>query len=186
MGKFFTTSEIARICDVTHTTIIRWITEGKLKAHETPGGHRRVEHWDLVAFLKLHKIPPQEPFGDGRFKILAIDDDAKVLSMLRRAFAKHSEEIDLQTTMHGMEALVMLGKNHFDLILLDVNMPDMNGIQVCITLKQHADTANIKIIVITGQELSEEQEHYLKRNAICVFKKPFAPSDLIEKVQTLM
>ncbi|MFA6434169.1 MAG: response regulator [Elusimicrobiales bacterium] len=185
-GKFFTTTEIARICDVTHTTIIRWVADGKLKAHETPGGHRRIEHADLVAFLKHYKLPFPPSLGDNRFRVLAVDDDAKVLAMLRRAFAKHIGEIDLQTTTNGMDALVMLGKSRFDLIILDVVMPGMDGVQVCVTLKQNPDTSDIKIMVITGNQLSDEQEQYLKRNAECVIKKPFPPSFLIEKVTTLL
>jgi two-component system, OmpR family, response regulator VicR len=185
MDKFLTTSEVARICGVAHTTVIRWITEGKLKAHETPGGHRRIDQWDMVAFLRQFKIPVPPSLGDNRFKILEVDDDPKVLSMMRRAFAKHAEEIDFQTAANGMEALVMLGQNHFDLVTLDVVMPDMDGVQVCITLKQNPFTANVKIIVITGHQLSEEQEEYLKRNVECVFRKPFSPSVLLEKVLTL-
>lgn len=186
MKKFFTTTEVAGVCGVAHTTIIRWIGDGKLKAHETPGGHRRIDQWDLVAFLQQYKMPVPASLGDNRFRILAVDDDTRVLSMMRRAFAKHNEEIDFQTTTNAMEALVMLGKNHFDLIILDVIMPDMNGIQVCITLKQNPGTAGIKIIVVTGHQLLEEQEDYLKHNAECVIKKPFLPSALVEKVRTLM
>lgn len=186
MKKFFTTSGVARICGVAHTTVIRWIGEGKLKAHETPGGHRRIDQWDLVAFLQQFKIPVPASLGDSRFRILAVDDETHVLSMMRRAFAKHSREIDFQTTTSGMEALVMLGKSRFDLIILDVVMPDMDGTQVCITLKQNPDTAGIKIIVITGHQLLEEQEEYLKHNAECVLKKPFSPSVLMEKVRKLM
>lgn len=186
MKKFFTTTEVAGICGVAHTTIIRWIDERKLKAHETPGGHRRIEHWDLVAFLQQFKIPVPASLGDNRFRILAVDDETRVLSMMRRAFAKYAKEIDFQTTTSGMEALVMLGKSHFDLIILDVIMPDMDGIQVCITLKQNPGTAGIKIIVVTGHQLLEEQEDYLKHNAECVLKKPFSPSALLEKAKTLM
>jgi CheY-like chemotaxis protein len=106
--------------------------------------------------------------------------------MMRRTFAKHAGEIDFQTATNGMEALVMLGKYRFDLVTLDVVMPDMDGVQVCITLKQNPDTAGIKIIVITGHQLLEEQEDYLKRNVECVFRKPFSPSILLEKVLTLV
>ncbi|HBB65870.1 MAG: hypothetical protein A2X28_09820 [Elusimicrobia bacterium GWA2_56_46] len=186
MKKFFTTSEVAQVCGVAHTTIIRWINEGKLDAHETPGGHRRIKHRDLVAFLKQYKIPAQASLLDNRFKVLVVDDEKPVLSMIRRAFAKHSDEIDLQTTTNGMEALVMLGKSHFDLIILDVVMPEMDGVQVCVTLKQNPDTADIRIVVITGRPLSEEQEDYLKRNAECVIRKPFPPSVLVEQVRKLV
>jgi excisionase family DNA binding protein len=186
MKKFLTTSEVAQICGVAHTTVIRWIGEGKLKAHETPGGHRRIEQWDLVHFLKQFKMPVPDSLGDGRFRILAVDDEVKVLSLMRKVFSKYPDEIDFCSTTSGMEALVMLGKSRFDLIILDVVMPDMDGLQVCITIKQNADISGVKIIVVTGHQLLEEQEEYLKRNAEYIMRKPFSPSVLMEKVRALM
>lgn len=186
MNRFFTTSEVARICGVAHTTVIRWIDEGKLKAHETPGGHRRIEQRDLAGFLKQFKIPVPPSLGGERFRILAVDDETNVLSMIRRTFAKNSGEIEVQTTTNGMEALVALGKSHFDLIILDIAMPDMDGFQVCATIKQNPDLAGVKIIVITGKQLSEEQEEYLKVNAECVIEKPFSTLALESEVKKVM
>jgi len=186
MKKFMTTSEAADVCGVVHTTIIRWINEGKLKAHETPGGHRRIDHWDLVHFLKQYKIPVPRTLDDGRFKVLAVDDETKVLTMLRKAFSAHADEIDFCATTSGMEALVMLGKTRFDLLILDVAMPDMDGVQVCITIKQNPDLADLKILVITGRQLLEEQEEYLKKNVEEIIKKPFSTDELMDKVKAMM
>jgi excisionase family DNA binding protein len=186
MKKFFTTSEAAQICGVAHTTVIRWITEGKLKAHETPGGHRRIERVELVSFMQEFKIPVPSSVGDLRFKILAVDDDKHMLGMIRRMFSVETKEIDLHTTTKGMEALMMIGKTPFNLIILDVIMPDMDGIEVCKTLKRNPDTADVKIIAITGKVLSDEQEEYLKRNTECVLRKPFSTSLLFEKVKAIM
>ena len=186
MNKFLTTSEAAKICGVAHTSIIRWIHEGKLKAHETPGGHRRIDQCDLAKFMRQFKMPVPGTLSDGRFRILAIDDEKSVLSMLCRAFSQYLDEIDFYGTANAMEALVLMGRSRFDLLILDVVMPDMDGIQVCKTIKSNPDTAGIKIIVITGHQLSEEREEYLKRNTECVIKKPFSPSALMEKIRTLM
>ena len=185
MKKFFTTSEAANICGVAHTTVIRWITEGKLKAHETPGGHRRIQHEELTAFMKQFDIPTPLSFGDGRYRILAVDDDKNVLTMIRRAFAERSGEIELETTDNGMEALVMLGKNRFDLILLDIVMPGMDGVQFCRTIKKNPNTSGIKIIAITGKQLTGQQEDYLAANAEYILRKPFLPSVLLEKAEAL-
>lgn len=186
MKRFFTTSEAAQICGVAHTTVIRWISEGKLKAHETPGGHRRIQHEELAAFMKQFDIPVPDSFGDARQRILAVDDDKHVLAMIRSAFTPLAKEIDLCCTTNGMEALVMLGKKPFDLIILDIVMPGMDGIQFCKTLKNNPDTHAIKIIAITGKQLSEEQEYYINTNAMCVLRKPFLPSVLIKKALELL
>lgn len=186
MEKFFTTSETAQICRVAHTTVIRWIGEGKLKAHETPGGHRRIESGDLLDFLKRFNMPVPASLVDSRFRVLAVDDEKVMLSLLRKAFAEYTDEIELHTATHGMAALMLIGKIPFNLVILDILMPDMDGIEVCKALKRNPDTAAVKIIAITGKQLTEEQGEYLERNTECLLKKPFSPAVILEKVRALM
>ncbi|MBI4656496.1 MAG: response regulator [Elusimicrobia bacterium] len=186
MKNFFTTSEVARVCGVAHTTVIRWITEKKLKAYETPGGHRRIEKESLIDFMKEFHIPVPPALADKWFRVLVVDDDKYMVGMIRKLFLREMSDVDLHITTKGMEALVMIGKIRFNLIILDVIMPDMDGIEVCKTLKRNPDTAGIKIIAITGKELSDEQEEYLRRNAECLLKKPFPPSLLLERTTAIM
>lgn len=186
MKKFFTTTEAAQICGVAHTTVIRWIGEGKLKAHETPGGHRRIERGDLIDFLKRFSMPVPASLADARFRVLAVDDEKVVLSMMRKLFDGCPDEIELHMATHGMAALMLIGKIPFNLVILDVVMPDMDGIEVCKALRRNPDMAAVKIIAITGKQLTEEQEEYLERNTECLLKKPFSPAFLLEKVRALM
>lgn len=182
MKKFFTTSEIAGLCGVVHATVISWITEGKLAAHETPGGHRRVERLELLAFLKRFNMPVPAALENARFRVLVVDDDELMLSMIRKLFDGYPAELELQMATHGMAALILLGKTPFDLVILDVTMPDMDGVEVCKALKRDPDTAAVRIIAITGRQLSGEQEEYLDGNVECVLRKPFAASALLERI----
>lgn len=182
MKKFFTTTEAAEICGVAHTTVIRWISEGKLKAYETPGGHRRIESGDLLGFLKRFSMPVPASLAPGRFRVIAVDDEKVMLSMLRKMVDGCPDEIELHLATHGMAALMLIGKVPFDLVILDVVMPDMDGIEVCKALQRNPDTAGVKIIAMSGKPLSEEQEEYLERNTECLLKKPFSPSLLLELI----
>lgn len=184
MKKFFTTSEMAEICGVAHTTVIRWIGEKKLKAHETPGGHRRIEKGDLLDFLRRFNMPVPASLANARFKVLAVDDEKVMLSMISKMF-EDQDGIELHMATQGMAALMLIGKIPFNVVILDVLMPDMDGIEVCRALKRNPDTAAIKIIAMTGKQLTEEQEEYLERNAECLLKKPFSPSVLLERVDEI-
>jgi excisionase family DNA binding protein len=53
---YFTTNDIAQMCNVTRQTVINWIKTGKLKANLTPGGHRRVLRDDLVSFFEKNRL----------------------------------------------------------------------------------------------------------------------------------
>lgn len=185
MKKFFTTSEMAEVCGVAHTTVIRWIAEGKLKAHETPGGHRRIERGDLLDFLKRFNMPVPASFEEPRFRVLVVDDEKIMLSMIRKMFEGYPGGLELHMATHGMAALMLIGKVPFDMVILDVIMPDMDGIEVCKALKRNPDTAAMKLIAITGKQLSDEQEEYLSRNVECLLRKPFTPSALLEKISEI-
>jgi len=62
-GKVFTTHQIAKECNVHHTTVINWINEGKLDSYSTPGGHRRVTEENLVRFMNKYQIPVPARLG---------------------------------------------------------------------------------------------------------------------------
>ncbi|MBI4351630.1 MAG: response regulator [Elusimicrobia bacterium] len=185
MKKFLTTTETAEICGVAHTTVIRWIGDGKLKAHETPGGHRRIERGDLAAFLERFNMPVPASLPDSAYRVLAVDDEKVVLSMIRKVFEEDGGKAELHLATHGMAALMLIGKISFNLVILDVVMPDMDGIEVCRALKRNPDTAGIKIIAITGKQLTEEQEEYLESNTEGLLRKPFPPSALMARIDAL-
>jgi excisionase family DNA binding protein len=64
MVGFYTTHEAARLLGVSLPTVVNWIKARRLKAHRTPGGHRRIGREDLAAFMLLHGIPvPEELAG---------------------------------------------------------------------------------------------------------------------------
>lgn len=56
----YTTFEVARICNVQPSSIIKWSKKGNIKAYTTPGGHRRIEHKYLIEFMKKYKFPIPE------------------------------------------------------------------------------------------------------------------------------
>jgi excisionase family DNA binding protein len=64
MRSFYTTFEAARVLGVSLPTVVNWIKGRRLKAHRTPGGHRRIAREDLAAFMHLHGMPiPRELSG---------------------------------------------------------------------------------------------------------------------------
>jgi len=184
--NFFTTFEVGALCQVYHTSVINWVNKGQLKAHTTPGKHRRIQKDDLLKFMKEFKFPVPPELKSSEHKILAVDDDLVTLKLLKKAFFPYSQKIHLQATTNGIEALVLIGKDRPDLIILDVVMPEMDGIQVCRVLKSRPETQGIKIVAITGQELSENEESFLNENVEGLFRKPFSPLELIEKSFTLL
>ncbi len=119
-------------------------------------------------------------------KILIVDDSQLIHSMYRLVLNRY-EGCKICDAMNGLEALDILSReNSFDLILLDINMPVMNGIQFMEKLKKEGIYRKIPIIVISTEGKEEDTLKALKLGAWGYIVKPFKPHvlyELIEKVQ---
>lgn len=118
-------------------------------------------------------------------KILIVDDSKLIHSMYRLVLNRYIG-CRIVDAMNGLEALDILSKeNDFDLMLLDINMPVMNGIQFMERIKKENIYRQIPIIVISTEGKEEDTLRALKLGAWGYVVKPFKPHmlyELIEKV----
>jgi len=170
--SFLTTFEISQICEVNPTTVQNWVKEKKLKAHATPGGHRRIRREDLIAFMKQFDLPLPAALLDRGPHILIVDDEPEVLKMLAEAFQARAEGASIDTALSGVEALLAIGERNPDLLILDILMPGMNGLEVCRKLKEKPGTRKIKIVAITGRPDGEMKQRILQAGADLFYRKP--------------
>ena len=84
----------------------------------------------------------------------------------------------------GEMALKLIDENDFDLILLDIMMPEMNGFEVCLKLKSNDKTKNIPIIFLSGKDSSTDIEKAYEVGGIDYVVKPFITIELITKVKS--
>ena len=115
-------------------------------------------------------------------KILIVDDIPKNIQMAMNILK--NEGYHMYYAQSGTKALNLIKENSFDLILLDVMMPDMNGYEVCEVLKQQSDTLNIPIIFLSGKDSSTDIEKAYEIGGIDYVIKPFISIELITKVNT--
>ncbi len=90
-------------------------------------------------------------------RVLITDDDIETRQLLARMLALYDPKIIVETAASGQEALDMLQRNSFDLLLLDVMMPDLNGIAVLEQVRANPATRNLPAIMISAQDLNETQ-----------------------------
>ena len=173
---FFTTFEISQICGVNPTTVQNWVKGKKLKAFQTPGGHRRVRREDLVSFLKKFDMPIPAELKPLPPLVLIVDDETDILDMLEELVKSGDKQVDVARAAGGVEALLMIGERKPDLLILDIMMPGMNGYEVCQKLKASPGTRKIKIIAISGDHGAAVKERILHSGADTFFTKPLEVS----------
>ena len=84
MAKNLSTFAIAGLLNVDAGSVANWIDKDLLKAHRTPGGHRRVELEDLLQFLREHNMPIPPDLETKPICILVVDDEESVAKLISR------------------------------------------------------------------------------------------------------
>lgn len=114
-------------------------------------------------------------------KILAVDDSALIHQMYK-LFLSRYKNCKLVSAMNGLEALDKLGQEEgIDLILLDINMPVMNGEEMLRRLRANPETEQLPVIVVST-EGSETRLQALQELGASIVRKPFAPETLRETI----
>ncbi len=120
-------------------------------------------------------------------KILVIDDDQDSLATIRELLNNSLSETIVFTAQSGQEGLGIVRKEDLDVILLDIVMPDMDGYEVCTTLKAEESTANIPVIMLTGLETDLDiRAKSLNSGADAFLSKPVKRSELIAQVNAML
>lgn len=170
--SFYTTFEISQICGVNPTTVQNWVKGKRLKAFQTPGGHRRVRHEDLMDFMKEFGMPIPADLAENAPLILLVDDEVDILDILDNLMRTGSTEVQILKAQSGVDALLLIGETKPDLLIVDIMMPGMNGYDVCHKLKTNPNTQNIKIVAISGDHSPAVRERIMNAGADLFFTKP--------------
>ena len=117
-------------------------------------------------------------------KILLVDDSATVLMMERMILA--TERFEIVTASNGEEAQEKAQSEQPDLILMDVVMPRMNGIQACKALRQHPATQHIPIILVTTRGETETMEQGYASGCNDYVTKPVNSAELLGKIRNIL
>ena len=115
-------------------------------------------------------------------KILVVDDQPINVQLLKRKLER--ESIQVSTAYTGQDALELVKHEKPDLILLDVMMPDMDGIEVCQRLQENDDTRSIPVIFITARSSKEGKLEGLGVGAVDYITKPIDLDETLARVQT--
>jgi CheY-like chemotaxis protein len=180
--RLLTTYDVGSLLQVDPTSVNNWIKGGRIPAFRTPGGHNRIRVADLVGFLRRHAMPIPRSLRRRarRRKLLVVDDDARELKAIVRLLKSHADSLEIRTVSQGIDALILVGRFEPDVVLLDVFMQGMDGIEVCRRLKAMDLTRAVKVVINSAHLTSEIETQATAAGAVRCVQKPVKLADLLD------
>ncbi|MBE4747435.1 response regulator [Corallococcus praedator] len=178
--QLYTTHDISRLLQVDPSTVSKWIDRGILMAFRTPGGHRRVRSTDLRTFLVTHQMPVPEELGSSTVRLLIVDDERQTLDAIKRAFKPYANQVEIQTTTSGVEALLLVSEQKPHGMLMDINMPDIDGIEVCKRIRARKQMEGVRLITMTSNHTPDVVEQSKQAGAVACLAKPLDVNAVLE------
>lgn len=194
--RLCTSRQAAEILGVSARTVQLWADAGVISSWKTPGGHRRYSLEevgslanDIVAGNAPSLSRPEEhsPSGESKsLKILVVEDEEAALRAYQRVFRRWNLPIELITASDGYSGILKVGQLGPDLLILDINLPNINGFQIVRTLAENDLLASMKLIIVSALDPMDIEHKLPAGLEYRILSKPI-PFDAIEEdIQQLL
>ena len=180
--SIYTTHDLSRLLHVNPRSVINWIEQERLQSFRTPGGYRRVRHEDLMAFLRKHKIPMPSALATGSFSVLVVENEEDLSQTLQTSLAAQNG-YKVSTARDGISALLAIGRDRPDLMILDIKIPGVDGLEVCRQIKSDPKS-HTAVIAIGGH--ADGASNAARAGADAFLMKPIDLDALMSQVKRLL
>jgi two-component system, OmpR family, alkaline phosphatase synthesis response regulator PhoP len=117
-------------------------------------------------------------------RVLVVEDDPDIADLIRRYLQKGGFDVDVRTS--GRDALTAIAASPPDLLVLDLMLPHVSGLEICRSVRSDEKTAAIPIIMVTARAEESERIAGLDSGADDYIGKPFSPGELVARVRALL
>lgn len=118
--------------------------------------------------------------------VLVVEDSATTRAMIKAVIEDMGDDFTTLEASTGFEALKMLPRESLDLIITDINMPDVNGLELINFVKSNPNYKHIPIMIVTTERSREDQERGLALGASAYVTKPFRAEELQEVITKIL
>ncbi|MCC7492054.1 MAG: response regulator [Fimbriimonadaceae bacterium] len=121
-----------------------------------------------------------------RLRLLFIDDEPNVTDALRRTLREFRDQWEVHTCNDPLEAVARIAVESFDTIVTDIRMPGLDGFQLIERVRAMPDRREVPIVVLTGNQESDQKRRALDLGATDLLNKPVEPADLIARLRSAL
>jgi two-component system, chemotaxis family, chemotaxis protein CheY len=120
-----------------------------------------------------------------RHRILVVEDSDAMRALIASA-CESVEGVEVVETESGYAALKVLPRERFDLVITDINMPDINGLDLIRYVRQSPVHKDVPLVIISTESTERDRAKGLELGATAYVTKPFEPDELLDLVRTLL
>lgn len=117
-------------------------------------------------------------------RILVVDDEARIREVVQYALAREGHQVE--SVPDGEKALARLGRSGIDLVILDVLMPELDGLSVCRRMRADPALANVPVIFLSSRGEEADKVNGLELGGDDYLAKPFSPRELASRVKAVL
>lgn len=167
---YYSTVEAAKLLGVSVRTVQLWVENGSLEAWKTAGGHRRIVSSSVDDYISAQNIDTDQRTANKT--ILVVEDNPTVSKFYEAAINSWKLPIDVVVKNDGFEGLVEIGRKVPDLVISDVYMPGMDGLQMIRSMYKSNLLTSEQIIIISGLSNESIQDRGGIPAGVDSFSKP--------------
>ena len=178
--EFYTTIEAAKLLGVSVRTVQLWVENGSLDAWKTAGGHRRIVAKSVDDYISANQTSTTETKNEMR--VLVVEDNPTVSKFYEAAIKSWGQAINVVIKNDGFEGLVEIGRQVPDVLVSDIYMPGMDGLQMIRSLYKSELLSSERIIVISGLSRDSIAERGGIPSGVDFFEKPIEVEKLKQAI----
>lgn len=177
-NDYCSTTEAAKLLGISVGTVQQLVESGKLQAWKTSGGHRRILLKSVEALLA--SATPDTPIvqrsARHTLSVYVVEDDAVLLKGYEKLLEKTQLPLTVELFDNGLDAMLKIGSAFPDLLILDLEVPFIDGFEMLNRLQKIAVNSAKHILVITGLTETEVSEKAALLQSITLLRKPVSPA----------
>lgn len=183
--NYLSTAETAKLLGLSIGTVQNMVEKGELSAWKTTGGHRRIYRSSVERLLHqqdtndathaatMSSVRDCSRKSSGAFRLLVVEDSAVTLKLYEKLLSDIKQPLETTYVTDGIKALLELGDNAYDMLILDLEIPFVNGYQMLENIKRNERLQGLHVLIITSTDEVEVRSHDVVNDDIEVLTKPF-------------
>ncbi|MBV1870796.1 MAG: response regulator [Gammaproteobacteria bacterium] len=184
-NTFVTSSQAADLLSVALSTVQLWANKGLLQTWTTEGGHRRISKQSVQEMLdqRYASDTTNRPPASNQLTVVIVEDDSAQQRVYTQQLSIRALPINLVIAKDGFDGLIQVGRLNPDVLITDLNMPNMNGFEMIRAIQDVPEMKSCTMIAVSSYDSQEIEQKGGLPESVQLYSKPIPFNILIDLIR---